>query len=63
MFQTFFVEEIEKIRTSLPTSSDESVMSPACVRSFELFEQVSSYGHHYAFEAIWWLQCGSFTFS
>lgn len=41
MFRTFFVEEVAKIRTSLSTSSDESVMSSACVRSFELFEQVS----------------------
>ncbi len=41
MFQTFFVEKVEKIRISLPTSSAESVMPPACVRSFELFEQVS----------------------
>ncbi len=41
MFQTFFVEKVENIRTSLPTSSAESVLPPACVRSFELFEQVS----------------------
>ncbi len=41
MFQTFFVEKVEKIRISLPTSSAESVLPPVCVRSFELFEQVS----------------------
>ncbi len=41
MFQTFFVEKVENIRISLPISSAESVLPPACVRSFELFDQVS----------------------
>lgn len=40
MFQTFFVEKVEKIRTNLRRSAVESVMSPVCVRGFELFEQV-----------------------
>lgn len=41
MFRIFFVEKVEMIWTSLPTSSVESVMSPVCIRSFDLFEQVS----------------------